>query len=38
MNTVIKEQQKTNIKADQPKHKGGRPLLKVKRDKEMKIS
>ncbi|MBB6129412.1 plasmid mobilization protein [Mucilaginibacter lappiensis] len=34
---MIKEQQKISIKSDRPKHKGGRPRLKVRREKEMKI-
>lgn len=37
MNTIIKEQRNTNINSDRPRHKGGRPSLKIKRDREMKI-
>ncbi|WEA01674.1 plasmid mobilization protein [Mucilaginibacter sp. SJ] len=37
MNTIIKEQRNTTIKSDRLRHKGGRPRLKVRREKEMKI-
>ena len=37
MNVNIKGQQKAIVKSGQPRHKGGRPPLKVTRDKEMKI-